>query len=52
VSGARVMSPLPGDIIGTGTPAGVSPRRPGDVGEEEVEGRGLVRSTVIERWES
>lgn len=38
---------LPGDIIITGTPAGVGPVVPGDVVEIEVEGVGILRNRVI-----
>ncbi len=41
------MTLRPGDIISTGTHAGGSPIRPGDVGE--VEGVGVLRNPVIER---
>jgi 2-keto-4-pentenoate hydratase/2-oxohepta-3-ene-1,7-dioic acid hydratase in catechol pathway len=37
----------PGDVIITGTPAGVGPMRPGDVVEIEVEGIGVLRNTVV-----
>jgi 2-keto-4-pentenoate hydratase/2-oxohepta-3-ene-1,7-dioic acid hydratase in catechol pathway len=43
---ARVMTLLPGDIISTGTPAGIGPLRPGDVVEVEVEGVGTLRNVV------
>ncbi|MCM2254382.1 MAG: fumarylacetoacetate hydrolase family protein [Vicinamibacteria bacterium] len=43
---ARVMTLLPGDIISTGTPAGVGPLQPGDVVEVEVEGVGVLRNPV------
>jgi 2-keto-4-pentenoate hydratase/2-oxohepta-3-ene-1,7-dioic acid hydratase in catechol pathway len=42
-----VMTLPPGDIISTGSPAGVSPIRPGDV--VEVERVGVPRNPVIER---
>src|SRR5678815_3068745 len=35
---ADVMTLLPGDLIATGTPAGVSPMKDGDVVEVEIEG--------------
>jgi 2-keto-4-pentenoate hydratase/2-oxohepta-3-ene-1,7-dioic acid hydratase in catechol pathway len=41
---SRVMTLLPGDIISTGTPAGVGPLAPGDVVEVEVEGCGVLRN--------
>jgi 2-keto-4-pentenoate hydratase/2-oxohepta-3-ene-1,7-dioic acid hydratase in catechol pathway len=46
---ARVMTLLPGDIISTGTPAGIGPLQPGDVVEVEVEGVGVLRNPVIAR---
>jgi 2-keto-4-pentenoate hydratase/2-oxohepta-3-ene-1,7-dioic acid hydratase in catechol pathway len=46
---SRVMTLLPGDIISTGTPAGVGPLVPGDVVEVEVEGVGVLRNPVGER---
>ncbi len=45
---SRVMTLLPGDIISTGTPAGVGPLRPGDVTEVEVEGVGTLTNPVVE----
>ena len=41
-----VMTLEPGDVILTGTPAGVGPIRPGDVVEVEVEGIGVLRNPV------
>jgi 2-keto-4-pentenoate hydratase/2-oxohepta-3-ene-1,7-dioic acid hydratase in catechol pathway len=46
---SRVMTLLPGDVILTGTPAGVSPIQPGDVVEVEVEGVGVLRNPVTAR---
>jgi 2-keto-4-pentenoate hydratase/2-oxohepta-3-ene-1,7-dioic acid hydratase in catechol pathway len=46
---SRVMTLLPGDIISTGTPAGVGPLAAGDVVEVEVEGVGVLRNTVGDR---
>ena len=43
---SRVMTLLPGDIISTGTPAGIGPLAPGDVVEVEVEGVGVLRNPV------
>ncbi|MDD3920201.1 MAG: fumarylacetoacetate hydrolase family protein [Eubacteriales bacterium] len=43
---SRVMTLLPGDIISTGTPAGISGMQPGDVIDIEVEGIGLLRNYV------
>jgi 2-keto-4-pentenoate hydratase/2-oxohepta-3-ene-1,7-dioic acid hydratase in catechol pathway len=44
---ARVMTLRPGDIISTGTPAGVGPLNPGDVVEVEVGGVGVLRNPVV-----
>jgi len=44
-----VMTLLPGDIIITGTPAGVSPIRAGDVVEVTIRGIGTLRNPVIDR---
>ena len=41
-----VMTLLPGDLIATGTPAGVGPLAPGDVVEVEVSGVGVLRNSV------
>lgn len=46
---SRVMSLRPGDIISTGTPAGIGPLKPGDVVEIEVEGVGTLRNPVTLR---
>jgi len=43
---SRVMTLLPGDVIGTGTPAGIGPMQPGDVVEVRIEGVGTLRNTV------
>ncbi len=40
------MTLLPGDLIMTGTPAGVGPLHAGDVVEVEVEGIGVLRNPV------
>jgi 2-keto-4-pentenoate hydratase/2-oxohepta-3-ene-1,7-dioic acid hydratase in catechol pathway len=44
----RFMSLLPGDVIMTGTPAGVGPLSAGDEVEVEVEGVGVLRNPVVE----
>lgn len=41
-----VMTLEPGDLIATGTPAGVGPLAPGDVVEVEIPGVGLLRNPV------
>ncbi|MCL6622261.1 MAG: fumarylacetoacetate hydrolase family protein [Syntrophobacterales bacterium] len=43
---SRIMTLLPGDVIATGTPAGVGPLRPGDLVEVWVEGIGTLRNPV------
>lgn len=42
----RAMTLEPGDVIATGTPAGVGPIHAGDVVEIEIEGIGVLRNTV------
>lgn len=44
-----VMTLLPGDIITTGTPAGIGPLRPGDRVDVQIEGIGTLSNTVISR---
>ena len=44
---SRMMTLLPGDLILTGTPAGVGPLSAGDVVEVEIEGIGILRSPVL-----
>ena len=41
-----VMTLEPGDVIATGTPAGVGPLRPGDVVEVEIPGAGTISNPV------
>jgi 2-keto-4-pentenoate hydratase/2-oxohepta-3-ene-1,7-dioic acid hydratase in catechol pathway len=43
---SHAMTLLPGDVIATGTPAGVSRMETGDVVEVEVENIGILRNTV------
>jgi 2-keto-4-pentenoate hydratase/2-oxohepta-3-ene-1,7-dioic acid hydratase in catechol pathway len=43
---ADIMTLYPGDLIATGTPAGVSPMKDGDTVEVEVEGIGVLRNTI------
>jgi 2-keto-4-pentenoate hydratase/2-oxohepta-3-ene-1,7-dioic acid hydratase in catechol pathway len=42
-----IMTLLPGDIISTGTPAGVGQLRPGDMVEVEIEGIGRLKNRVV-----
>jgi 2-keto-4-pentenoate hydratase/2-oxohepta-3-ene-1,7-dioic acid hydratase in catechol pathway len=44
---SRVMTLLPGDVILTGTPAGVGPLQVGDRVEVDVEGIGVLENTVV-----
>lgn len=44
---SSVMTLLPGDVILTGTPAGVGPLQVGDRVEVEVEGVGILENTVV-----
>jgi len=39
-----VMTLLPGDVIATGTPAGIGPMKPGDVAEVRIEKLGVLRN--------
>jgi len=41
------MTLLPGDIIATGTPEGISPMKVGDVIEIEVDGNGKLRNRIV-----
>ena len=43
---SQMMTLLPGDVIATGTPSGVSKMESGDVCEVEVEGIGILRNPV------
>lgn len=45
---AQVMTLFPGDVIATGTPAGVGPLMAGDVVEVSVEGIGTLRNPVVD----
>jgi len=44
---SRIMTLLPGDIILTGTPAGVGPMEVGDVVEVEIEEIGRLKNGVV-----
>jgi len=44
---SHVMTLMPGDVISTGTPAGVGPMQVGDKVELEIERIGCLRSSVI-----
>jgi len=43
---SRVMTLEPGDVIATGTPAGVGPLAPGDIVEITIDGIGTLRNRV------
>jgi 2-keto-4-pentenoate hydratase/2-oxohepta-3-ene-1,7-dioic acid hydratase in catechol pathway len=43
----QVMTLLPGDVILTGTPAGIGPLNAGDTVEVEIEGIGVLRNVVV-----
>ena len=43
---SNIMTLYPGDLIATGTPAGVSPMKDGDVVEVEIAGIGVLRNPV------
>jgi len=45
---ARFITLLPGDLIATGTPAGVGAVKPGDLMEVSIEGIGTLKNPVIE----
>lgn len=46
---SRVMTLLPGDVILTGTPSGISSVAPGDVMEVEIDGIGTLANPVLRR---
>lgn len=41
------MTLEPGDVVATGTPAGIGPMIPGDVVEVDIEGIGILKNQVI-----
>jgi 2-keto-4-pentenoate hydratase/2-oxohepta-3-ene-1,7-dioic acid hydratase in catechol pathway len=43
---SRMMTLLPGDLILTGTPAGIGPLAPGDLVEVEIEKIGALKNRV------
>jgi len=43
---SEIMTLYPGDLIATGTPAGVSRMKPGDVVEVEISGIGVLQNRV------
>jgi 2-keto-4-pentenoate hydratase/2-oxohepta-3-ene-1,7-dioic acid hydratase in catechol pathway len=44
---SRIMTLVPGDVIATGTPAGIGPMHPGDVVEIRVEGIGALQNRLV-----
>jgi 2-keto-4-pentenoate hydratase/2-oxohepta-3-ene-1,7-dioic acid hydratase in catechol pathway len=44
---SEIMTLYPGDLIATGTPAGVSRMKSGDIVEVEVSGIGVLRNQVV-----
>jgi len=44
---SRIMTLEPGDVIATGTPAGIGPMQPGDTVEIEVEGIGVLSNPIV-----
>jgi 2-keto-4-pentenoate hydratase/2-oxohepta-3-ene-1,7-dioic acid hydratase in catechol pathway len=48
---SRVMTLEPGDVITTGTPAGIGPMQPGDKVDVQIEGIGTLSNTVLKVWE-
>ncbi len=46
---SQVMTLEPGDVIATGTPAGVGPLKAGDAVEVTVEGVGTLSNPVVDR---
>jgi 5-oxopent-3-ene-1,2,5-tricarboxylate decarboxylase/2-hydroxyhepta-2,4-diene-1,7-dioate isomerase len=45
---SSIMTLEPGDVLMTGTPAGVSPLKPGDVVEVSIEGLGKLSNPVTQ----
>jgi len=46
---SRIMTLLPGDVIATGTPAGIGPMAPGDVVEIRVEGSARCEIALLQK---
>ena len=44
---SHIMTLEPGDLVSTGTPAGVGPLMPGDVVEVEIPGVGVLTNPVV-----
>ena len=48
---SNIMTLNPGDVITTGTPAGVGPMIPGDKVDVQIEGIGTLSNTVMKIWD-
>jgi 2-keto-4-pentenoate hydratase/2-oxohepta-3-ene-1,7-dioic acid hydratase in catechol pathway len=48
---SNIMTLNPGDIITTGTPAGIGPMIPGDKVDVQIEGIGTLSNTVMKIWD-
>lgn len=48
---SNVMTLNPGDVITTGTPAGIGPMAPGDRVDVQIEGIGTLSNTVMKVWD-
>ena len=48
---SQVMTLNPGDVITTGTPAGVGPMNPGDRVDIQIEGIGTLSNKVMKIWD-
>lgn len=48
---SNIMTLNPGDVITTGTPAGVGPMVPGDRVDVQIDGIGTLSNTVMKVWE-
>jgi 2-keto-4-pentenoate hydratase/2-oxohepta-3-ene-1,7-dioic acid hydratase in catechol pathway len=46
---SHIMTLLPGDVVLTGTPAGVGPVQPGDTVQVEIEGIGRLSNSIVAR---
>jgi 2-keto-4-pentenoate hydratase/2-oxohepta-3-ene-1,7-dioic acid hydratase in catechol pathway len=48
---SQIMTLIPGDIITTGTPAGIGPMVPGDRVDVQIDGIGTLSNTVMKVWD-
>jgi 2-keto-4-pentenoate hydratase/2-oxohepta-3-ene-1,7-dioic acid hydratase in catechol pathway len=48
---SNIMTLNPGDVITTGTPAGIGPMVPGDKVDVQIEGIGTLSNTVMKIWD-